>query len=213
MSSITIAVPTKGDIRFDLSNEIAYIEDTIDDLTGQELYNAARDAEDANVANNFEKIVDGEGKAFLGTTSLGNKQTGATVTLLRAWKLQSEKTSGALLVFEANVVNATDGAEIFNDVAGVSQVNILIGDGVEVVVNVGSGVTPSDIIAIKDAIYDELVNDSEDFRKSVQRLLGRLALDKSNPLTTNDDNSIQFDDVTISAVNGATDTVQTRDDP
>ena len=38
----------------------------------------------------------------------------------------------------------------------------------------------------------------------------RLGLDPDNPLTTNDDNSISFDDVQIDAVNGATSTTQTR---
>lgn len=74
-------------------------------------------------------------------------------------------------------------------------------------------VSAQDLVDIKNAIFDELIANSEDFRTAVQNILGRLALDKSNPLTTNDDNSIQFGSVTISAVNGATDTVQTRDDP
>lgn len=38
----------------------------------------------------------------------------------------------------------------------------------------------------------------------------RLGLDPDNPLTTNDDNSISFDDVQIDAVNGPTSTTQTR---
>jgi hypothetical protein len=82
-----------------------------------------------------------------------------------------------------------------------------------VLVTGGSGVTAGDIVDIKDAIFDEIVASSEDFRQAIQRLLGRLGLDKDNPLTTNDDNSISFADVTISAVNGATSTTQTRDDP
>jgi hypothetical protein len=38
----------------------------------------------------------------------------------------------------------------------------------------------------------------------------RLGLDPDNPLTTNDDNSLSFDDVQVDAVNGPTSTTQTR---
>ena len=40
----------------------------------------------------------------------------------------------------------------------------------------------------------------------------RLGLDETNPLTTNDDNSITFADVTLTAVNADTSTTQTRED-
>ncbi|MDH3376164.1 MAG: hypothetical protein OEQ39_04240 [Gammaproteobacteria bacterium] len=76
---------------------------------------------------------------------------------------------------------------------------------------IGSAVTLQDKTDIKNLIFDELVANSEDFRTAVQNMLGRLGLDKNNPLTTNDDNSISFGTVSISAVNGATSTTQTRD--
>jgi hypothetical protein len=63
----------------------------------------------------------------------------------------------------------------------------------------GSGVLPADIEAIKDAIYDELLNGSEDFRKSIQLLLRRAALDKANPLTIDESGNINATEIDIDA--------------
>lgn len=45
---------------------------------------------------------------------------------------------------------------------------------------------------------------------NLTRVAGRIGLDKENPVTTNDDNSISFGDVEIEATNFTTHTVQSR---
>lgn len=157
---------------------------------------------------------DGEiGMHFPRTHSHNTTVTIAGVVLARTIELRApysiEYEDGA---YSVRLVGSNN--NFFDVEAGIlvqNTVQIISGNsaGLQVVTS-GSGVLPADVTDIKNAIFDEPVVNSDDFRQSIIDRMGRLGLDEANPLTTNDDNSISFGSVTINAVNGPTSTTQTR---
>lgn len=118
-----------GYIDFDLPNEVITCQETIDDLSAQQLYDACLDVEDHPKSIGFLGIVIGEGKNEFTKSPL-------TVQLLRNWKLDKEGV-GKLTVSGGTVVSETKGEDIFADNRDINFSNILAQFGVLI----GSGET------------------------------------------------------------------------
>jgi len=121
------------------------------DMLVQDFVNTVRDFEDDPEGIVHDKIIDAVGKADLG----GGIKTGIVCTLNPTWQTQfwNGVTLGVIrggnLVggIGGNPVKPTGGPDtikIINDVGGVITVT-------------GSGVLPGDIVAIADAVNDELL--------------------------------------------------------
>lgn len=106
------------------------------------------------------------------------------------------KYSGGLMI-----TNVTNGQDISHDGDGHFTVAASCTDGTAVV--------RGDIKITDNSTGTFTVVDQGTYNKLLD-LWARLGLDPANPMTTNDDNSVTVGGITIAAVNGATDTVQTR---
>ncbi len=127
-TSITYTGHPDGAMVFDLDDERISCAATISNLTAQQILDAVKTVEDDPLAMSYEAIGDGEGR-----TSLGGSETALTVTLYREWRIYSEKVDGSLFQVDGgNVVSETYEADIFITHPGVSCVNQLAVNAVEV---------------------------------------------------------------------------------
>lgn len=135
-----------GTIEFDFTNEKANVSSGYDSLEIQELYDAAREAEDSDVGFGFPKIVDGDGKA--GIDPVNGISTCITVALQEGWVVNTMKTSGKFTIYGGNLIRH-DGTDVFEPNASVSQILINIVGGM-IVTTSGDGFGTSDRTMLSD---------------------------------------------------------------
>lgn len=131
---IDITVPTKGDLEFNFTNSVITAENTINDLTAQELANAIRYAEEELLAMSFDSIAKMAGKSDLGSSVV----TGIVIELL-GWKIVSGKSSGSFTLKDGTITETSSGTEVFDINTLVSQINLATVGGI--ITSTGSGLS------------------------------------------------------------------------
>jgi hypothetical protein len=139
-------------------DKIVYITSPTTDVTVQEILDAMRAAEDSSVGLAFggpvksvtDGFVDGEGEADVG----GGYTNPLTITLDANWYI--EFWDGVLLgtVGGGNISGGKDGRPVRAEVGSADTVLVV---GAERGIQVGSGVTQTDIDDIADAVWDEIL--------------------------------------------------------
>jgi len=146
MVEVTVAVPAKGDLTFNFTDKLITADNLIDELTAQELANAARDAEDELIAMSFGCIVQMGGKTDIG----GSVSTGIVIELL-GWSIVSAKTSGTFIVKDGTVIKTGLGGDIFSSNPNVTQINLMTQAGIISETGV-SGLTASESAQLSNSL-------------------------------------------------------------
>ena len=150
------------DYSFDWVAEEITIETGITDVSAADLKTAIHDAQDGTQGMYRNPIANFGNPVTLTLTS----STFLNVILLAGWKINSFSVSGTLTVGDGNVVHITDGIDIFAANALVNFVNNTSAAGV--LVTGGSGVTPSDVTDIENAIFDRIVEGAFTFEQMIR---------------------------------------------
>lgn len=135
-SYTTTTVSGKGDLQFYWTAQEIYVENTIDDLTAQELLDAIREVEDSPLGILNGKIADASGKTSLDASV----QTSITLVLLEGWKVYSQKSSGFFSLKDGNIVRH-DATTPFKANTNITYQQLLVQGGVITTVNSGSGLS------------------------------------------------------------------------
>ena len=144
---LTVTVGTT-DYTFDWISQHIQIEAGVAEVTAADLKLAIHDAQDDEVALPFDPIAD-----FFNPVQLTNTTaTFLNLVLRDQWRIDSLNSSGTLVVGAGNVVNVTNGIDIFVSNPLVDMVNNTSAAGV--LVTGGSGVLPGDITDIVSAVRE-----------------------------------------------------------
>jgi len=135
-TTINITIPDKGDVFFSFEDKLITADNTIDEITAQELANAIRDAEDDLLGQHFDKIADMAGKTAIG----GDVATGIIIELL-GWSIVSAKTSGSFTLKDGTIIGTGVAGDVFSANENVSQVNLMTQAGVITTTVGGSGLS------------------------------------------------------------------------
>lgn len=155
--ALTVTVGTT-DYSFDWANQTIWVESGVTNVIAADLKQAIGDAQDDVIGMVFPPICKNFNPVVLTATS----STFLNVVLEDQWRINSFSANGFLVVGDGNVVNVNNGIDIFEINALVSFINNTSAAGV--LVTGGSGVTPQDIVDIKNSIFDEAMEGSLDFR-------------------------------------------------
>lgn len=183
--ALTVTVGTT-DYSFDWVNQTIWIETGVQGVTAADLKQAIGDAQDSVIGMAFPPICVNFNPVVLTATT----STFLNVVLEDQWRIDSFSPSGFLVMGTGNIVNVNNGIDIFQVNALVSFINNTSAAGV--LVTGGSGVTPSDITDIKNAIFDEIMEDTETFAEQIRLMRAEAAGDINVAGTT----------MTIKAANG-----------
>jgi hypothetical protein len=123
-------------------------------ITAQDLINDIRDFEYSWDGMAYERIADASGKEDLGN----GVSVGITVSLLSPWQILWYVGNYIATISGGNLVGGLGGDPVAYT-AGVQVV--IIQSAASTVVATGSGVLPSDVEDIADAVWDELVADHQ----------------------------------------------------
>ena len=123
-------------------------------ITAQDLINDIRDFEYTWDGMAYERIADASGKEDLGN----GVSVGITVSLLSPWQILWYVGNYIATISGGNLVGGLGGDPVAYT-AGVQVV--IIQSAASTVVATGSGVLPSDVEDIADAVWDELVADHQ----------------------------------------------------
>lgn len=141
-----------------------------DELLGiQELYDKVRDFEDEPANLDLAQIISAGGKESLG----GAITVGITATLLDGWQVLFTTTSQDTRLDGGNIVALDEAGDSQSPLANTDIVTIAASSSATIV-QTGSGVLPSDIDDIADAVWDEAIADHTSttaFGGFVQKLL------------------------------------------
>jgi hypothetical protein len=144
-----------GTYTFNFSTQIISCQNTIDNVTIQELTNACREAENSTTGIAFPKICNASGKDYL-DVNIG-VQLSITIVLLDGWLIYSTKSSGVFKVYGGNLVQVS-GGDPFLPNPLVTEVNILSAAGTVVTVSSGSGLSTEEhnrLMALPQTTFDE----------------------------------------------------------
>jgi hypothetical protein len=120
----------------------------------QELYDKVRDYEDEPGNLDLKQIISAGGKEPLG----GSVQVGITATLLDGWQVLFTTTSQDTRLDGGNIVAVDEVGSNQSPLANADIVTIAASSSATIVAT-GSGVLPSDIDDIADAVWDEAIVD------------------------------------------------------
>lgn len=135
----------------------------------QELYDKVRDFEDEPGNLDLAQIISAGGKEPLG----GAVTVGITATLLDGWQVLFTTTSQDTRLGGGNIVALDEAGDNQSPLANTDIVTIAASSSATIVAT-GSGVLPSDIDDIADAVWDEATADHTSataFGGFVQKLL------------------------------------------
>jgi len=137
-----------GYMDFYMVDERIMCEDTINQLTTQELWDAITSTEDEQLAFGYLGIAVADGKNPAISSALN-------VTLLRNWRVGTEKVDGAFKLTGGNTVSETLGTEPFEPNNLVFMTNQLSQFGTTI--STGSVVTAQDKLDIAQEVWTNLV--------------------------------------------------------
>jgi len=135
-----------GYMDFYMVDERIMCQNTINNLSTQELWDGITSTEDEELASGYLGIADADGKNPAISSALN-------ITLLRNWRVGTEKTSGSFKLTGGNTVSETLGTEPFEPNNLVFMTNQLSQFGTTVIS--GSGVTSQDKTDIANAVWEE----------------------------------------------------------
>lgn len=151
------------DYSFDWITEEITIEAGITEVSAADLKQAIHDAQDEGGSGIVRNPIANFGNPVTLTTT---SSTFLNVILLSGWKINSFAVVGTLTVGDGNVVSLVDGIDIFGPNVFVNFVNNTSAAGV--LVTGGSGVTPSDVTDIENAIFDRIVEGAFTFEQMIR---------------------------------------------
>lgn len=126
----------KGDLKFYWTDQEIYVDNTMDDISAQELIDGIRTVEDSTRGILHGKIANATGKDDLG----GGISVGITLTLQESWVLYSEKSSGFFTIKNGNILRH-DATTPFKANTSITYQQILVQGATIVTVNSGSGLS------------------------------------------------------------------------
>ena len=182
---LTIAVPAKGNLDFDFTNQVITAQTGIDILTAQELVNATRDVEEELQALCFDVPSAISGKV----TIEGSTASGIIMELLD-WFIVSGKASGSFILKNGTIVKTGAGGEVFEANPSVSQINILEVGSTVVTVSSGSGLSTEEhdkLMTGLDTSIPPLVWDEEE-AEVVKKMLYNKVVKVGDIATVYEDN-------------------------
>jgi hypothetical protein len=157
------------DYSFDWVAQVITIKSGVQEVTAADLKQAIGDAQDDTAGMSFPAISKNANPVVLTPTT----STFLNVILEDQWRIDSFSASGFLVIGAGNVVNVNNGISIFVVNPLVSFINNTSAAGV--LVTGGSGVLPSDITDIKNAIFDEIMENSETFAEQIRLMRAEAA--------------------------------------
>lgn len=135
----------------DYSDYSVHITSPTTEVTAQDLINAIRELSATEVGIVHPTLAISSGKEPLGA----GVQTALTVELLDPWQLEPYAGNYTLSISGGNIVSGRMDGDVIRYVIGGPQIEILRSAAATIVAT-GSGVLPTDITAIADAVWDEL---------------------------------------------------------
>lgn len=130
---------SSGYMDFYMVDERIMCQDTISELTTQELWDAITSTEDEQLAFGYLGIATADGK----NPAIGSA---LNVTLLRSWRIGTEKVNGSFKLTGGNTVSETLGTEPFEPNSLVFMTNQLSQSG--------GVVTPQDKLDIAQQVWN-----------------------------------------------------------
>lgn len=150
-----------GYMDFYFGEELILCQNTIPEVTAQQLWDGITGVEDDQLAMGFLGIAFAEGKTQFVDTAL-------SVVLARSWRIGSEKTSGSFLLKDGNIVSETLGVFPFEVNNSVFMANQTIQFGVQIAT--GSGLTPDESTKLLSLPQKE--DNAQHLLKEVQIIVG-----------------------------------------
>lgn len=168
--SLTVSVDG-NDFGFDFSDFRIDIDSAIDSLQVGDLWAAIKLAQADQTGIVYEVIAASEGETAL---SVG-VATFLTVKLFDQWEVNTLKSSGKFEVKGGNLVKS-NGDDPFVDNPLITYINNLSQAGVIATIETGvSGVVPQDLIDFKNAIFEQIMENSETFAESIRLIRAEAA--------------------------------------
>lgn len=168
---------TRTDVTVDwsLSPRVITVADPSVSMTMQDLVDTLREIEDTVRGISELKLLDASGKQDLG----GGVTVGITVALqnaLLAFELRGGPSYIQCIADGGNLVAVDDMDAAISPISPTAFTQVVISQSSSATgIITGSGVTPGDVTDIKNAIFDEIMEDSESFAEQIRLMRAEAA--------------------------------------